>query len=72
MNLKQFAPLLLSLIAVPAFAHGNHDDDEDAPVPTTQEAKRDTAASNPKPEVVPARKPAAKAVVPAPAKPKKP
>ena len=37
MKLKLIAPLLLSLFAGSAFAHGNHDDDAPQP-PTKQEA----------------------------------
>ncbi|WP_293388458.1 hypothetical protein [Nevskia sp.] len=76
MKLKLLAPLLLSLIAAPAFAHGNHDDeDDDAPVPTTQEAGKDAAKPAKKPEAAqpkPAPKPAAAKDKPAPVEPKKP
>lgn len=68
MNLKLIAPLLLSLIAAPVFAHGNHDDDE-AVKPTTQEAAKD-AATKPKADAPAAPKKDAPA--PAPAEPKKP
>ena len=68
MNLKLIAPLLLSLIAIPAFAHGNHDDEE-VVKPATQEAAKD-AATQPKADAPAAPKKEASA--PAPAEPKKP
>ncbi len=77
MKLKLFAPLLLCLIAAPAFAHGNHDDeDEGTPVPAAQQAGKDAAASAPKAAAVPTAKPAAAPAAandkPAPVAPKKP
>ncbi len=68
MKLKLIAPLLLSLISAPAFAHGNHDDEEVAK-PATQEAAKD-AAGKPKSDAPAAPKKDAPA--PAPAELKKP
>lgn len=54
MKLKSVAPLLLSLVASPAFAHSYHDDDA-PPKPLKQEAPMDDQAVAPKPK--PAEKP---------------
>jgi hypothetical protein len=67
MKLTLIAPLLLSLVAVPAFAHGNHDDDE--PAKPTTEAAQDAAA---KPKADAPAAPKKEAPTPAPAEPKKP
>lgn len=54
MKLKSIAPLLLSLLASPAFAHSYHDDDAPPP-PLKQEVRMDDQAVAPKPK--PAEKP---------------
>ncbi len=48
MKMKLIAPLLLSLLATPAFAHPSHDEDEQMPV--KKEVPQDPKASAPKAE----------------------
>ncbi|MGK2913601.1 MAG: hypothetical protein ACSLE5_03940 [Porticoccaceae bacterium] len=54
MKLKLIAPLLVSLLAAPAFAHLVHDADEQMPV--QQEAMKDAKAMAPKAKHKPAPK----------------
>ena len=63
MNLKIIAPLLLCLLTAPAFAHPQHDDEEQLPLKPAVTKPVPPAASKPKP----ASKPAAKKAGPAPA-----
>jgi len=63
MKLKLIAPLLLSLLAAPAFAHPQHDDEEQLPLKPEVPKPAQPAASKPRP----AKKPAAKKAEPAPA-----
>lgn len=50
MKLKLIAPLLLSLIAAPASAHGNHDDDETTQAATPPPPKVGAQSDAPKSE----------------------
>ncbi len=65
MKLKLIAPLLLCLLAAPAFAHPQHDDETPLPLKPEVSKSAPPAASTPKPKH--AHKPAAKKAEPAPA-----